>query len=144
MSTEMKRVTRSILILGIVGTLVSAQQVRAESVFTGRGPGNIEKLTLQPLVIAGASSPASGSCALSFLSLRGDTIEMFDVPIEEEKGPGMVKQLVVFAIITAAVGYAVIVLMQSDSEPEETKTPEKPIPEYSRSLGTAMPFSRSR
>jgi len=128
MNMKIRGIARSVLILTIVGTFVSAQQASAESVFTGRRAGSIEALAARPILPTEVSSPAAGVCALSFSALRADTIETFDVQVDEEKGPGIGKQLAVFAIITAIVGYAVIELMKPDNEPVKTQKPGKPIP----------------
>jgi hypothetical protein len=128
MNMKTRGTARSILILTIVGTLVSAQQASAESVFTERKAETIEALAVHPILPAEFSSPAAGSCALSLSALRADTIETFDVQVDEEKGPGIGKELAVFAIITAVVGYAVIELMKPENEPVKPQKPGKPIP----------------
>jgi hypothetical protein len=144
MHMQMRGIARGICTLGIIGALVSAQQVRAESVFAGRGAASLEKLTLQPLVLAGIGAPSAVSCALGFSPLAGDTLETFDVQVEEEKGPGITKQLIVFGIITAAVGYAVIELMKSDSEPMKAQKPGKTGPDLPGLTNRAEPLTRSR
>lgn len=122
---------KSVLVLIVIGTLVSAQQVSAESVFTPKGIDAVKVIeadrAVPPLEAPGA--PAAG--AAGFRAFATDTVETFDVEIEEEKGPGMWKQLAVFAIITAVVAYAVIELLGSDDEPVEdsgTNGKEPPNP----------------
>jgi hypothetical protein len=123
---KVKGIAKGILILTVIGTFVSAQQAWAESVFTPKGFDSIKVPASVPLVPGSASAPASGPGAMSFRSIAADTVETFDVQIEEEKGPGIGKQLAVFTIITAIVAYSVIVLLQSDDEPEKTsKLPGK-------------------
>jgi hypothetical protein len=139
---KIRGIARSILILGIIGTLVSAQQAAAESIFTATGAGGIEKLALRPLDLTNDAQSAAGAWTMDYLSTEDDTLETFDVEVEEEKGPGVIKQLVVFGIITAVVAYSVIVLMGSDdSEPEE-KLPGKTVPMLAR-VGVDVPFTRS-
>lgn len=113
----------------VIGTLVSAQQASAESVFTPKGFDSIEACAVSRTMPASVTAPAPGPGAMSLQSFAADTVETFDVEIEEEKGPGIGRQLIVFGIITAIVGYAVIKLMASDDEPAKTtKLPGKEIP----------------
>jgi hypothetical protein len=138
-----KAIARSVLILIVIGTLVSAEQASAESVFTPTGFSSIKACAAGAHMPASASAPASGPCALSFRSLAGDTVETFDVEIEEEKGPGIGKQLAVFAIITALVGYAVIELMKTDDEPAKTSKPAGKEPPFAPSaVGISVPITR--
>jgi hypothetical protein len=140
---RVKSIAKSVLILLVIGTLVSAQQASADSVFTPKGFDSIEARAAGPLVPAGAPAPLSAPGALSLRSFAADTVETFDVEIEEEKGSGIGKQLAVFAIITAIVGYAVIVLMQSDDEPVEPSKPGgKEIPTSSLVAPASAAFTR--
>lgn len=118
-----KTFAKSVLVLFVIGTLVSAQQASAESVFTPKGIDAVSSRTVvvgMPVSVSGPSPSAGG---IGFRSFPADTVETFDVEIEEETGPGIGKQLAVFAIITALVGYAVISLMASDDEPAPTSKP---------------------
>ncbi|MCX5752534.1 MAG: hypothetical protein NTW97_02675 [Candidatus Krumholzibacteria bacterium] len=147
---KVKAIARSVLILIVIGTLVSAQQASAENVFTPKGFDSIKVRASGPpmpaggpLMAAGGPAPAPGSGALSLRSFAADTVETFDVEIEEEKGPGVGKQLAVFAVITAIVAYAVIVLMQSDDEPEKTtKLPGKDPNPLPTSASLIAPITR--
>ena len=118
-----KGVAKSVLVMIVSGALVSAQQASAESVFTPKGFDSVETCAIDRSMPANFAAPASGSSALGLRSLAADTVETFDVEIEEEKGPGIGRQLAVFAVITAIVGYAVIELMASDDEPAEPTKP---------------------
>jgi hypothetical protein len=138
----MRGFARSIVVLGVVGALVSAQQARAESVFTESGRCRVAGPTVLPLVLTNAGSPAGRAVALDFLALRGDTVETVGIEVEKEKGPGLGKQIAVFAIVAAAVGYAVFVLMKSDDEPAKTSSSGKPLPGSSAGLSVAVPFTR--
>ena len=144
MRIQLKGIARSIIVLGVVGTLVSAQQVRADSVFTESGRGGAGKLALLPLVLTNAASVAGRASALDFNALRADTVETVGIEVEEEKGPGTGRQLAVFAIVAAAVGYAVIVLMKGDDESAKTSKPGKPAPGFPALVRVAVPFTRSR
>jgi hypothetical protein len=140
---KVKAIAKSVLVLIVIGTLVSAQQASAESVFTPKGFDSIKTCAAVPLTPANSPAPAPGPGALSFRAFASDTVETFDVEIEEEKGPGIGKQLAVFAIITAIVAYAVIVLMQSDDEPAEpSKPPGKEIPTSSSVAGVSAAITR--
>ncbi len=136
-------IARSVLVLLVIGTLVSAQQVSAESVFTPKGIDAVRVIeadrTAPPLDPAFA--PAAG--AAGFGAFAADTVETFDVEIEEEKGPGIGKQLAVFAIITAVVAYAVIVLLGSDDEPsDDSGTNGKEPPDLPGAARVPAPFIR--
>jgi hypothetical protein len=138
-----KTVSKSVLILIVIGTLVSAQQVSAESVFTPRGIDAAAVPAAGNAVAAGVASSASDQGGLGFRALPEDTVETFEVQIEEEKGPGIGKQLAVFAIITAVVGYAVISLMSSDDEPATSSTTTGKQPPY-LPPGAAVPMMITR
>jgi hypothetical protein len=140
---KVKAIAKSVLILLVIGTLVSAQQASAESVFTPKGFDSIKTCEAVPLMPASAPAPASDPGEQSFRAFGSDTVETFDVEIEEEKGPGIGKQLAVFAIITAIVGYAVIELMNSDDEPAKpSKPPGKEIPTSSSVMGISAAITR--
>jgi hypothetical protein len=126
-------IAKSLLVLFVIGTLVSAQQASAESVFTPKGFDSLKACAASPLMPAESPAFAPGHDAMGSSAFAADTVETFDVQIEEEKGPGIGRQLAVFAIITAIVGYAVIDLMQSDDETSKTSgSSGKPTPPFSR------------
>lgn len=141
---DTKHVARAAFIVTLIGTLVSAQQVSSESVFNARDSVDFAGLRVKPLVLASTVSFEEGVASLEYRALRGDTVETFDVEIEEEKGPGIAKQLVIFAVITAAVGYAVIVLMKSDDTEKKSGPPGKEPPSFARGAFISVPFPRSR
>lgn len=136
-----RKAARAILILAVVGTLVSAEQVSSESVFTSKDAAGFERFGAARLTLARTALPAGELADLTYQALAGDTVETFDVDLEEEKGPGITKQLVIFAIVTAAVGYAVIVLLNSDDEKETTPSGKEP-PTAMRGAFICLPFSR--
>ena len=139
---KIQATAKGVLVMIVIGTLVSAQQASAESVFTPKGLDSVEACAISRPMPADLPAPAPGSGALSLRSFAADTVETFNVEIEEEKGPGIGRQLAVFAIITAIVGYAVIELMQSDDEPAKTSTSsDKPIPPFSR-VGLSASITR--
>ena len=141
---DTKHVARAALIGTLIGTLVSAQQVSSESVFNGKDSVDFAGLRVKPLILASTVSFEEGVASLDYRALRGDTVETFDVEIEEEKGPGIAKQLVIFAVITAAVGYAVIVLMKSDDTEKKSGPPGKEPPSFARGAFISVPLPRSR
>jgi hypothetical protein len=140
---NIRAMARSVLVLTVVGTLVSAQQVSAESVFTPKGFDAVTAAEVGRIMApeSPASSPLAGRAG--FGAFAADTVETFAVEIEEEKGPGMGKQLVIFAIITAVVGYAVIALLGSDDEPAEESTNTGKEPPFFPT-GARLPSSVSR
>jgi hypothetical protein len=143
MSVNRRPMARSILILGLIGTLVSAQQASAQSVFIGRSAGEIETISTRPLILAHVSTPGPGAGALEFSMFKADTVETFDVDVDEDKGPGIGKQLAIFAIVTVIVGYAVIELLKpDDTESTGSKTSGKPTPDTVAPVGFKIPFSR--
>lgn len=138
----MRGIARTVIVLAVVGTLVSAQQARAESVFTDCVRSGVPRLTLPRVLLASAGSSAGRASALEFLALRADTVETADVEVEEEKGSGIGKEIAVFAIIGAAVGYAVFVLMRGDDESTKTSKPGKPGPVFPALARFAVPLTR--
>ncbi len=116
---SIRAMAKSVLVLIVIGTLVSAQQVSAESVFTPRGIDAVKVVEVNRAApsLDPPGTPAAGGAG--FRAYGVDTVETFDVEIEEEKGPGMWKQLAIFGVITAVVGYAVFELLGSDDEPVE-------------------------
>jgi hypothetical protein len=115
-----KASAKSVLVLIVIGTLISAQQARAESVFSPKGFDSLKASATGTPMPASGPAPASSPSALSWRSFAADTVETFEVEIEKDKGPGLGRQLAVFAIVTAVVGYSVIVLMKSDDAPAKT------------------------
>ena len=113
---RVKPAAKCVLVLLLIGTLVSAQQASAESVFTPKGIEAAGAGGTPRVGTMAAPTLAFGGSLSDYRALAADTVETFDVEIEEQKGSGVGKQLVIFAVITAAVAYAVIVLMQSDDE----------------------------
>jgi hypothetical protein len=132
------------LILAVIGTLVSVQQASAESVFTVRDAGSVEALTARPVALMHLSAPAAGAGDLMYSSLHADTVETFDVEIDEEEGSSMIKELAVFAVITAVVGYAVYTLLDSGDteEPTDSGGGGKEGPDPPVSVGFRIPLTR--
>ncbi len=121
---------RSALVLFVIGTLVSAHQVSAESVFTPKGFDAVKAGEVGRIASGESPAPAALAGPAGFSAFAADTVETFDVEIEEEKGMGMGKQLAIFAVITAVVAYAVISLLGSDDEPVEDSTNTGKEPPY--------------
>jgi len=144
MRMRRRGIARSLLILAIIGTLASAQQASAESVFTTRAAGSIEALAVRPIALMHVSAPAVGGGALQYSSLQADTVETFDVEVDEEKGPSMAKEIAVFVVITAIVGYAVYTLLDPDDteEPTDSGGGGKDGPDPPVLVGFRIPFTR--
>jgi uncharacterized membrane protein YqjE len=119
-----------ICILLILGMFVSAQQVSSESIFESRG-----YLTLDEL-----KTDFSGAAAYENVPMYADTLEMYDIELEEEER-NVYKEIAVYVIIAAVVGYLVVTLIKPDEEeavPEDGKEP--PV---MSGLSVQIPFNRS-
>jgi hypothetical protein len=136
---------RSVLVMLIVGTLTAAQQASAGSVFSAAAAASESLPAAPPFALGDRGAPPGPPLALASTPVPGDTVETFDVQVEEEKGPGLWKQLIVFGIITGAVAYAVVTLLKSDDEGTTTTGSGgsgKPTPSRGASLSIALPLSR--
>lgn len=126
----MRHSVKPVLILFIIGTLVSAQQVSSENLFV-----ECDDLGLDGLELADpdftSSLPrgmdvginmvsAPGHAGPGFFSACFDTLETFDVELEEEKGSGFYKELAAFIIVAAMVGYMLVTIIKPDEQDEET------------------------
>lgn len=129
----MKPAARSILILFIIGTFVSVQQVSSEEIIDCAG----RELRLEHL--AGVGTALSMDRAEQFFSYDADTLETFDVELEEEKEGNLYKEIAIAAIVVVMVGYMVITLFNPGEEEEESPSNGKDIP--GPFVGISMPIS---
>jgi hypothetical protein len=109
-----KGALKKIFLIIIIGAFVSVQQTSAESIFQEEERFSLHHLVLTTPVLHEGSNTA-------FLSFGSDTIETYEIELEEEEGPGLYKEIAMFVIIAAVVGYMVVQLIQPDEE-EETDT----------------------
>ena len=114
----MKRsVGRTLFVLFLVGAFVSAQQARcAESVFsleTEKAPDGLTVLVVPadagPSVLAGAGMQR----------MPTDTVETYDIELEEDDGPGLKKEIAMFVIVAAVVGYMIACLLYTSDAADE-------------------------
>ena len=138
------RIARSVLIMAVVGAVVSAQQVSSESVFDSRNSAGLQTHAAGSRSLFPAFPAQEDSVRLGTIPAGADTVEAFDVEFEDDKEPGITKQLVMFAIITAIVGYAVIELLQSDDAEQTSEPPGKDPPVVTSGTLISIPFPRSR
>ncbi len=130
----MKLTLKKVLIIVALGTLVSAQQVSSENVFEDKGDLDFDRLLLP-------SPNFSDSRALCFSAISSDTVEAFDIEIEEE-GPGLYKEIAVFLIVAAVVGYMVVRIIDPGDEEEEGNGGKEPPP-FNSVIGVSVPLNRS-
>ncbi len=144
MGTKRAGFARSVLVLLIIGTLSAAQQVSSESVFSAGTPAAGSLPQGPRLVLNGPPAPAAGTTFLSSTSAPPDTVETFDVQVEEEKGSSLWKQLAVFGVITAVAAYAVYSLVGKDDEPAPTGGggSGKPTPDRLSAAAISLPLTR--
>ncbi|MBN1885560.1 MAG: hypothetical protein JW876_08565 [Candidatus Krumholzibacteriota bacterium] len=129
---------RTMFILLLIGAFVSAQQARAnESVFS-RAPSRARN-DLSSLVVDNGPDMQAVATA-TWRGMPPDTVETYDIELEEDEGPGLTKEIVMFAIIAAVVGYMIVTLIQPDDD--ETSVDDggsgKPTP----TATLAIPFVR--
>jgi len=67
---------------------------------------------------------------IPFLMSTPDTVETYEIEIEEESKSNRLKEMAVFVVVVAVVGYIVIVMMQPEDEEEKSTPPGsgKPVP----------------
>ncbi len=125
---------KPLLILFIIGTLVSSQQASSRSIFTQKRHVEYDRLVLSAPDFSENSNPA-------FSSLSADTLETFDIEVEEEGERNLYKELAVFLIVGAAVGFVVYLLIKPDDveEGDANGGKEPPIPP---TIGVSIPLSR--
>ncbi len=113
-------------ILFLIGMFVFAQQVSSESVFDeGR--------------ILSSRNPALDAPDLSAqdsVSVPVDTMEVYDLMFDEEEDRNLYKEIAIFAIVAAAVGYIVVTLIKPDNEEVTTDGGKEPpvIPTFTASI----------
>jgi hypothetical protein len=125
-----KSVFKKLLLLFVVGAFVSIQQTSAESTIVADEDFSLHNLVyISPALFDGSEG--------TFQSQASDTTEAFEIELEEEEGPGLYKEIAMFVIIAAVVGYLVIELIRPDEEEEaDTGTGGKDVasPAYGFSI----------
>jgi hypothetical protein len=105
----MKLAFKRILVIVVIGATVSGQQVSSQNVFQEE-----KDLVHNHLVIT--SPNFTDNMEPTFVSFHYDTVEAFEIEVEEDKGPGLYKELAVFLIVGAMVGYIVVQMIKPDDE----------------------------
>ncbi len=129
----MRTAFKHVLILVIIGTFASTQQVYSENVFQ-----NNEDLSLGHLVLT--SGDFTNVSSPTFTLFHSDTLETYDIEAEEDEGPGFYKELAIFIIVAAIVGYMIAELIKPGDEDNAGagsggKGPEPPV-----SASLTVPF----
>ena len=128
-----KRIAQ-ILILFLAGTLVSAQQVSSESVFDTRSDLSLHESKL--------GAPDFGSSHPdAFANAPADTVEVYDIEIAEEEDRNIYKEVAIYALVVAAVGYFIYTMIKPDDDDETTDDGGKEPP-IIPSISFSIPISR--
>lgn len=130
----MKSAWKYILILFLIGTLVSSQQVSSESVFTQKKHLDFDRLVIGPPDFAGKTNPVVAAA-------YADTLETFDIEVEDESERNVYKEIAIFLIVGAAVGYVVYLLIKPDEE-DSGDTNGGKEPPITQSVGVSIPLTR--
>lgn len=117
----MKLLIRPGLILCVIGTLVSAQQVSSETVFDRPSGVSLHELTITKAELKQATYH-------SLRSMPSDTTETYDIELTEEKGSSLFREIAVVAVVVAMVGYMVYVMLDKDELEPVTNGGGKPGP----------------
>lgn len=102
-------ILRPVLILVMIGTFVSAQQVSSETVFDREDSVELEELVVKPPEFVPEESPAPSL-------MRGDTLQTIEIEIEEKKESNIYKEIAMVAIVAGFVGYLVVTLFFSGDD----------------------------
>ncbi len=127
-----KRISH-ICILLLIGLFVSAQQVSSESVFDRTDDFSLHENKLGSPVFTSAAPEAYGSA-------HADTMEVYDIEIPEEEERNIYKEVAVYVLVVAAVGYFVYTLIKPDDE--EVVDDGGKEPPFPLSVSFSIPFSR--
>ncbi len=129
----MRTAIRGILILFVMGTSVSAQQTSSEEIIDC----GARELPLEHL--AGAGTALSMDRGEHFFSFSDDTLETFDIELEEDKEGNLYKEIAIAVIVVAMVGYILITLISPGDEEEEPTSNGKDFPRSF--VGISVPIS---
>jgi hypothetical protein len=160
-----RKIMRAIVIIAVAAMLVPAQGVCRESVFTAASESSLRlgveapsygqvRLGVQQLwdgpiqhdarlpALAGLRARGGQAVGMRYRGASADTVETFGVEIEEEKGPGLVRELAIVIVVGAAVAYAAYELLKSDENPPASQTPGKEPPSSSSRAAVVIRFAR--
>lgn len=117
-------------VLFLMGMFVFAQQVSSESVFDGG-----RTLQLRDPVLDSPDLSAQDS-----VSTPVDTMEVYDLMYDEDNERNLYKEIAMFAIVTAVVGYMIVTMIKPDDE--EVITDDGKEPPITPALSVSIPLSR--
>ncbi|MBN2185215.1 MAG: hypothetical protein JW746_07795 [Candidatus Krumholzibacteriota bacterium] len=125
------RFCRTVLIFFASGSLISAQQVRSDTVFEESGMVDLKELAMTENI---SSAPSN----TPFSALAADSIEVIEIELEEEKKSNIYKEIAAVAVVTAFAVYIIVTVFfpGDDSTPEESDGKDIPT------LGISIPFTR--
>jgi len=130
MGGEVKKgICRTILILIVTGTFISSQQVFSQTVFQEEGMIDLGEIALTNEMVPERT-------ASLFAAASGDSIEVMEIELEEEKESNIYKEIAVVVIVTAFVGYIVSTVFFPEEEETEEDTGGKDFP----TLGIKLSF----
>jgi hypothetical protein len=125
-----KTAPRTALIVTIAAALLWAPLARSESVFDARretGPAPAGGVALK---LAGAARTFQGGMPALYAVSGRDTVETFDVELEDEESGGrLYREIAVVAIVAAVAGYVVYLIVGAgaDTAPADAGS-DKPTP----------------
>lgn len=133
---------RVILVVLLLGSFISAQEARSESVFQAERARSLASLVIQPPSLPGGSF-GNGGTAASYAVLPADSTQSVDIEVPEAKAHHPYKEIIGFAIVTAIVAYAAITIFKPDNEQKTTQGGSgKPVPPEALAIGFSVPLSR--
>ena len=122
-----------IFILFLIGIFVSAQQVSSESIFDSRNKHSLHESKL-------AAPDFETTSPAGYTNASADTVEIYDIDVYEEKDRNIYKEVVLYTLVVAAVGYFVYTLIKpEENEPVDEGGKEPPI---TPSISFSIPLSR--
>ncbi len=121
---------RKLLVIIIIGSLISSQQVIAgETIFTREGQKSLSDMAMKPFPgNAGRELPLSISQPDSVESTEVDVIKL------EDEDRSLYREIAAYTILTAAAVYTLYVLFSPDDGEEEDNQAGKPVPGLSVSI----------
>jgi len=110
-----RKALRSMLILFLIGTFVSASQVSSDTVFQGDRDINLQEMLVSPPAFNGGIVSASYHCA-------PDTMETIEIELEKEKGKNIYKEIAMVTVISVFAFLVIKTVFFGEDEETETDT----------------------
>lgn len=132
----MKCSLKQMLIMLTIGFFISAQQIHAEAVQRNENPLDLNSLVITSPDLGEDSRPV-------FIPTFGDTIETYDIELEEKKDSAtLYKEVAAFVIAAAMVTFIVVTLLEKDEEEDRTDRSGKDFPPVGQRVQFYIPFTR--